>query len=268
MAETVALIRSSDGILIGAGAGMGVDSGLPDFRGNTGFWTAYPALGSAGVAFREIANPASFFDHPRRAWGFYGHRLQLYRDSLPHEGFAILRALAQSKRHGCFVYTSNIDGQFQKAGFASERIVECHGSIQHLQCLARCTDALWAADARLAPVDPTSGLMHEPLPRCPHCGALARPNVLMFNDSDWIADRSDRQQQRFESWRSRVDRLVVIELGAGTDLPTVRSMSERQGAPLVRINPRAPDLGGGHGIGLPLPALEALRMIGAACLPA
>ncbi|MCK5220819.1 MAG: NAD-dependent protein deacetylase, partial [Candidatus Aminicenantes bacterium] len=40
--EAAALIRDADAILIGAGAGMGVDSGLPDFRGNEGFWNAYP----------------------------------------------------------------------------------------------------------------------------------------------------------------------------------------------------------------------------------
>ncbi|MDL2358146.1 MAG: Sir2 family NAD-dependent protein deacetylase [Pseudomonadota bacterium] len=263
----VALIRSADGILITAGAGMGVDSGLPDFRGNEGFWNAYPALRSAGIPFHEIANPASFHDQPRRGWGFYGHRLQLYRDTLPHEGFAILLALADSKPNACFVYTSNVDGQFQQAGYAPERIVECHGSIHHFQCLSRCSDELWPADARIAAVDPATGLMSEPLPHCPRCGGLARPNILMFNDSEWISDRADRQLARFEAWRGSVDRMVVIEVGAGVDIPSVRRMSERQGAPLVRINPRAPVVARGHGVGLPLRALEALRAIDALWTP-
>ena len=261
IAAAAALIRSADGILITAGAGMGVDSGLPDFRGNEGFWNAYPALKLAGMPFHDIANPASFHEQPRRGWGFYGHRLQLYRDTLPHEGFAILMALAHSKPHTCFVYTSNVDGQFQKAGFDPERIVECHGSIQHFQCLSRCSDALWPADARIAAVDPASCLMSEPLPHCPRCGGLARPNILMFNDSEWIPDRTDDQLALFEAWRDGVDRLVVIELGAGLDIPSVRRMSERQGAPLVRINPRAAVVEHGQGVGLPLRALEALRMI-------
>lgn len=261
IAAAVALIQASDAILITAGAGMGVDSGLPDFRGNEGFWHAYPALGAAGIPFHEIANPASFRDQPRRGWGFYGHRLQLYRDTLPHEGYAILLALARSKPHGCFVYTSNVDGQFQKAGFEPARIVECHGSIHHFQCLSRCSDALWPADARIAPADPVTGLMREPLPRCPRCGGLARPNILMFNDSEWIADRADRQLALFDAWRASVDQLVVIELGAGLDIPSVRRMSERQGAPLVRINPRAAVVGRAGGIGLALRALEALRAI-------
>jgi NAD-dependent SIR2 family protein deacetylase len=261
IASAVALIQSADGILITAGAGMGVDSGLPDFRGNEGFWKAYPALGSASIPFHEIANPASFHDQPHRGWGFYGHRLQLYRDTLPHEGFAILMALAYPKPNACFVYTSNVDGQFQKAGFAPERIVECHGSIHHFQCLSSCSNEVWPADAHIAPVDPATCLMSETLPQCPRCGGLARPNILMFNDSEWIPDRTDCQLALFEKWRQSVGQMVVIELGAGMDIPSVRRMSERQGAPLVRINPRAPFVARGRGIGLPLRALEALRMI-------
>ncbi len=76
------LISSSSGLLITAGAGMGVDSGLPDFRGNSGFWKHYPALGKLRMNFTDIANPAAFRDNPRLAWGFYGHRLKLYRDTL------------------------------------------------------------------------------------------------------------------------------------------------------------------------------------------
>ena len=45
--QAASLIKDADGLLITAGAGMGVDSGLPDFRGREGFWRAYPALGRA-----------------------------------------------------------------------------------------------------------------------------------------------------------------------------------------------------------------------------
>ena len=84
-------LLAADGILITAGAGMGVDSGLPDFRGEEGFWRAYPALAESGVRFEDIADPASFETNPRRGWGFYGHRLQLYRDTNPHRGFDVLK---------------------------------------------------------------------------------------------------------------------------------------------------------------------------------
>lgn len=89
--RAAACLRAADALLITAGAGMGVDSGLPDFRGNQGFWQAYPALGQAGLAFSAIANPQAFKTDPALAWGFYGHRLKLYRETVPHAGFALLR---------------------------------------------------------------------------------------------------------------------------------------------------------------------------------
>ncbi|STZ04134.1 NAD-dependent deacetylase [Moraxella equi] len=52
-----ALLHSADSLLISAGAGMGVDSGLPDFRGNTGMWQAYPELGRRQMDCTTIANP-------------------------------------------------------------------------------------------------------------------------------------------------------------------------------------------------------------------
>ena len=68
-------VRDSSFLIIAAGAGMGVDSGLPDFRGNEGFWRAYPPLAKLGLEFAEIANPHWFERDPQLAWGFYGHRL-------------------------------------------------------------------------------------------------------------------------------------------------------------------------------------------------
>ena len=45
------LIEQADALIVAAGAGMGVDSGLPDFRGKDGFWRAYPALREAQIDF-------------------------------------------------------------------------------------------------------------------------------------------------------------------------------------------------------------------------
>ena len=129
-------INAADALLVTAGAGMGVDSGLPDFRGAQGFWRAYPAIAKLGLSFEEMANPAWFKENPSLAWAFYGHRLNLYRSTFPHAGFARLLEIGRSKSHGYFVFTSNVDGQFQKAGFSLEHIVECHGSIHHFQCAA------------------------------------------------------------------------------------------------------------------------------------
>jgi len=261
IAQAAQWLREADALLIGAGAGIGVDSGLPDFRGDHGFWRAYPPLAALGIRFVEIANPASFEARPELAWGFYGHRLALYRETVPHEGFAILGDIGARLAHGAFVFTSNVDGQFQRAGFPDERIVEYHGSIHHLQCSRPCGDQIWDADAVLPRIDPATCLMAPPLPACPRCGALARPNILMFNDSAWLEARSEAQLNRFNDWRAQVRKPVVIELGAGTDIPSVRRLCETQRAPLVRINPRESKVTQCKGVGIAAGALQALRRL-------
>ncbi|MBL8394968.1 MAG: NAD-dependent deacetylase [Candidatus Accumulibacter sp.] len=259
------LIRQADGLLVTAGAGIGVDSGLPDFRGRPGFWGVYPALGRARIGFERIANPAAFVAQPRLAWGFYGHRLQLYRQTIPHAGFAILRRIGENLPNGVFVFTSNVDGQFQRAGFADDRLVECHGSIHHLQCLDTCHDGIWPADDLQPLIDEEHCLLTSDLPRCPHCRAIARPNILMFGDQGWLAGRTAAQEERLHHWLQQVERLLVIEVGAGTNIPTVRLLGERSRGRLIRINPGEPQLPPGKGVSIAAGGLAALRAIDA-CL--
>lgn len=250
-------IEAADALLIGAGAGMGVDSGLPDFRGPEGFWRAYPAL-KGRVRFEEMANPHWFDAKPGLAWAFYGHRLHLYRDTVPHHGFHLIRALAGDRP--LFVFTSNVDGQFQKAGFDEAQVYEVHGSIHHIQR----TDGLgrvWPADDVQVSIDAERFRARTPLPRTPD-GHPARPNVLMFGDYGWISDRSSAQEARYRAFlqQHRDAHLVAIELGAGTAIPTVRFECARQASILVRINPRESQ--GPQGtVSLPMGALAALQAI-------
>jgi NAD-dependent SIR2 family protein deacetylase len=253
-------IRAADALLIGAGAGMGVDSGLPDFRGDAGFWKAYPPF--RGRSFAEMSNPHWFQADPELAWGFFGHRLRLYRDAAPHAGFGILRRWAERVPYGSFVFTSNVDGHFQKAGFARDRILECHGSIGRLQCTRPCSTAIWSSAEVEVDVDMETIRARSALPECRKCESLARPNILMFDDGDWVRARTEKQNDRYRRWIEEVAgrRVVAIEMGAGLAIPTVRRQCEAVGDPLIRINPREPETPAG-GISLPLGALEALARI-------
>jgi NAD-dependent SIR2 family protein deacetylase len=255
------LIADAGGLLITAGAGIGIDSGLPDFRGEHGFWKAYPALGKLGMRFVEIANPAAFVARPEVAWGFYGHRLQLYRKTAPHDGFRLFLEIARGMPHGVFAFTSNVDGQFQKAGFDEGHVAECHGSIHHLQCTRNCGVSLWRADGFDPEIDDASCRLTSSLPVCPGCGSLARPNILMFGDWEWDDERSRRQESRLNAWLMRVRRPVVVEIGAGTAIPTVRQFGASVGCPMIRINPTESQVGSRRDIGLPLGALDGMRRI-------
>jgi len=73
------MLKGATTIIVGAGAGMGKDSGLPDFRGNEGFWNNYPPYRNK-FDFYDCANPNFLYNHPDLFWGFYGSRLNMYRE--------------------------------------------------------------------------------------------------------------------------------------------------------------------------------------------
>jgi NAD-dependent SIR2 family protein deacetylase len=237
LARAAALLSAADAVYVTCGAGMSVDSGLPDFRGRGGFWRAYPQLQRAGLAFHDAASPALFRDDPELAWGFYGHRLALYRGTAPHAGYgALARYMRDAKGGRGFVFTSNVDGQWAAAGWPTDRILECHGSLHHLQCEnPRCCyharmrrvhpicsaaapggggcgemagSSPDAVDA--VPVDvivDAATLRAEPrtIPRCPRgCGNIGRPNVLMFGDPFFLPDRLEEQTARHDAWLDAV----------------------------------------------------------------
>ena len=257
-------VHKAKAMIVTAGAGMGVDSGLPDFRGDHGFWNAYPMYERLGINFVGAANPANFEGDPTFGWGFYGHRTNLYRQTEPHRGFQILQDWVAEFGQDSFVVTSNVDGQFQKAGYREDQVLEVHGSIHHLQCLSPCCNAIWDNDETI-PVNLTT-MRAEHVPQCRHCRQPARPNILMFGDYSWLSDRTRGQEMRFESFLAQHHQgpLVVIEMGAGTAIPTIRYMSERIGqrrdATVIRINPREAHISGGH-VSLPCGALEGLEGI-------
>ena len=252
-------------LLITSGAGMGVDSGLPDFRGQEGFWKAYPPYRKLGLGLMDMANPQSFVRDPALGWGFYGQRLRLYRDTAPHAGFAVLRRWAETKRSH-FVITSNVDGHFQAAGFDPALTYEIHGSIHHLQCSEPCCERIDEAGALDVAIDERTMRATSELPSCPECGAVAHPNILMFGDFGYLGVRQDEQRERLDDWLGSLgkERLVIVELGAGTAVPSIRYLSERLAASracsLIRINPRDTTVPRGQ-ISLALGAREALEAI-------
>jgi NAD-dependent SIR2 family protein deacetylase len=167
--------------------------------------------------------------------------------------------------NGATIFTSNVDGQFQKAGFDPLQIHEFHGTIHHLQCLDSCIETIWPADDVMPEVDTEKCRMTSPLPTCPHCGGLARPNILMFGDWDWQEQRSDQQAKQQDAWLNKLTRPVVIEIGAGKAIPSVRHFSERvitqYAGRLIRINPREWQVPTPMDVGLQAGALAGLEAI-------
>lgn len=91
----------------------------------------------------------------------------------------------------------------------------------------------------------------------------------MFGDGGWVERRSMLQYQRLQHWLAGVDRLVCIEIGAGTHIPTVRHFSENAGGKLIRLNPGEAEISRpDEQIGLPLGGLAGINRLFEACRPA
>ena len=207
-------IRAAEGLVVMADTGMGAEAGRAEFHDNAAFWQTYPPLAKLGIGLGSLATPQAFERDPALAWGYYGQRIVRCRHGMPHAGFAILRHWLETKPQGGFVFTSCVDGCFQRGGFAEERIVECHGSLEHLQCVKPCCAATWPAPADLQlAVDPETMRAGGALPRCVRCGGLVRPNVLMAGDGAWSSGRTLAQQVRFRAWQGSLarGRFGVIE---------------------------------------------------------
>jgi NAD-dependent deacetylase len=161
--ELAALIRERQPCVVLTGAGVSTESGIPDFRSETGLW--------AEVDPFEVASIQAFRRDPERVWSFYRERIGLLRDARPNPAH---EALAELERRGLVqaVVTQNIDLLHTRAG--SRDVVEVHGSIRCSQCLA----CLWTepADAALAQ------LQTAPTPSCPHCGEVLKPGVVLFGE--------------------------------------------------------------------------------------
>ena len=146
--------------------------------------------------------------------------------------------------------------------------MECHGSLMHFQCVEECGQPIWPIGPDLLLQINTDNLLaKEPLPSCPQCGSLARPNILMFSDFSWNSTRTYRQRQRFEKWieNFKNKNLLIIELGAGRNIPTVRLTCEEiyqsTGNQFIRVNPGEPECRLKNTLSFPMGAKDALKVI-------
>jgi len=219
------LYHNAEGIVILAGAGMGVDSGLPDFRGKTGLWT------SAKENFLMYSTARAFDDDPVVAWNFYIDRIISYSSTAPHQGFIDLLNLLKRTHKPYFVVTSNVDGHFQKVGYNPAFVHEIHGDLRHTQCNRPCNRTIYTMPQftrRVTSIDE--------IPKCPTCNSILKPHVMMFSDPKFIFTNVDRGMHNYDVWSANKLNIVGIEIGAGTTIPSIRYFGNERTTALIRIN--------------------------------
>jgi NAD-dependent deacetylase len=158
-----ALLRERQPCVVLTGAGISTESGIPDFRSPTGIWAEYDPM--------EYATIDAFRRDPVKVWEFYALRFEVLTEARPNAGHL---ALAELERRGLVeaLVTQNIDGLHERAG--SREVIEVHGSIRTASCLA-CGE-------RMPLVDVVAALREAPAPPCPRCGAIVKPDVVMFGE--------------------------------------------------------------------------------------
>src|SRR4051794_40674058 len=154
------LVRAHRPCVVLTGAGISTESGIPDFRSPTGIWAHYDPM--------EYATIDAFLADPVKVWDFYGKRLAVLGDAQPNDGHSALAEL-ESRGWVDAVITQNIDRLHERAG--SRALVEVHGSIRTSSCLDCGT---------VVPFDEVVQLL--PVPACPTCGSVLKPDVVMFGE--------------------------------------------------------------------------------------
>jgi NAD-dependent deacetylase len=163
VAALATLVRERQPCVVLTGAGVSTESGIPDFRSETGIW--------ATVNPYEVASIQAFRRDPARVWSFYRERIHLLRDAEPN---AAHLALAELERRGVVqaVVTQNIDTLHTRAG--SHDVVEVHGSIRSARCLG-CLRTVPADDVLVQLEDSVT-------PTCRQCGEALKPGVVLFGE--------------------------------------------------------------------------------------
>jgi NAD-dependent deacetylase len=163
VSDLAALVRERQPCVVLTGAGISTESGIPDFRSPSGIWAKYDPM--------EYATIDAFRRDPVKVWQFYALRFELLSAVEPNEGHF---ALAELERRGLVeaVVTQNVDGLHERAG--SQAVVEVHGSIRSASCV-ECGE-------RLPLEEVIAALREVPAPLCSRCGAVLKPDVVMFGE--------------------------------------------------------------------------------------
>ena len=205
-------IKQSDNIVFFGGAGVSTESGIPDFRSETGI---YNTIKRYKCSPEEILSHSFFVRKPDVFYDFYKSTM-LYPDGEPnaaHKALAKLEEMGKLKA----IVTQNIDGLHQKAG--SKRVYELHGTVHRNYC-TRCHEFY----------DMDYILKSDGIPKCKKCGGIVKPDVVLYEEGlDEMTIRASINAI------SQADMLIV----GGTSLnvyPAASFIQYYRGNKLVLIN--------------------------------
>lgn len=215
-------IKNADAIVIGAGAGMSTSAGLtydgerfekyfPDFHKKYGISDMY----SGGFYPYETLE---------EYWAWWSRHIYINRyDITAGKPYMDLLNIVKDKDY--FVLTTNVDHQFQLAGFDKKRLFYTQGDYGLWQCSRACHDKTYDNEETVRLMIKTQKNMKIPpdlIPKCPVCGAPMTMNLRCDNsfvqDNGWYSAAS-----RYEDFirRHKESHLLFLELGVGSNTPVI-----------------------------------------------
>lgn len=216
------LIDQADYILIGAGAGLSTAAGL-EYSGES-FQKNFKDFIDK-YNFQDLYS-ATFYDFntPEEKWAFWAKLIELNRfNSEPLPLYKELFKLVRNKEH--FVITTNVDGQFEKAGFEKDKIFAVQGDYAYIQCEDGCHDKLydnknmvkeWLENTKDCKIP------NNLVPKCPVCGKDMDMNLR--KDSYFVQDENwYKQNKKYEEFLEKAEgnKMLLIEIGVGYNTPGI-----------------------------------------------
>jgi len=203
------MVQSARKIIALTGAGVSVESGIPDFRGSGGLWSKYDPM--------EYAHISAFLENPFKVWNMLTEMEALVSSARPNAAHYALAELEQISRFSS-VITQNVDNLHQEAG--SSFVIEFHGNGKRLKCLS-CGSTMGKSQVDFSIMPP----------KC-HCGGLLKPDVVFFGEAIPMKAYNMAQLEARDC-----DLILVIGTSAvvspAGDIPLE---AKRGGALLVEIN--------------------------------
>jgi NAD-dependent deacetylase len=159
-------LRTARAVTVMTGAGVSAASGVPTFRGPEGLWRSFRP--------EDLATREAFAHDPALVWEWYSWRRAKVASCRPNAAHEVIARWSQQESKQVCVITQNVDDLHLRAG--TRDLIRLHGSLWETKCFNGCTEGLhgWRDEAVAE---------SDPLPRCPHCGGLARPAVVWFGES-------------------------------------------------------------------------------------
>lgn len=202
------IIRTSGMTIALTGAGISVESGIPDFRGAGGLWAKYDPS--------EYATINAFMSNPEKVWDMLRDMDELVAKARPNKAH---KGIGELEKMGLlhFIITQNVDNLHQAGG--AEKVIEYHGNSSTLSCMI-CKKSYSAEQKR-----------GEHIPRC-ECGKILRPDVVFFGEAI-------PEEALYKSFKLADSAEVLIVVGTSAVVSPANSIpgiAKRNGAKVIEIN--------------------------------